>query len=170
MILHLKEIMGLRGISSIALADMLGVSKVTVSYWINGKVFPDPEKLEKIANAVGVKVWELFKSPTSEMDCCTNQFTCPNCGTTYRLNPSVLVEEVKTRIVRPKPKPLSKPEPLRMNLDDSIQYRYKNPRTNEERRAILTLQTLPGSDGMCSVYDKSNEEVYDVEFDRLTRM
>lgn len=48
MILHLKELMKAMGVTSITLADKVGVSKATVSYWLNGKVFPVPETLEKL--------------------------------------------------------------------------------------------------------------------------
>lgn len=78
MILHLKEIMSMKGINSVMLSEKLGVSKATVSYWINGKVFPDPEKLELIATELGVKVWELFKEP--EEDVCVDALRCPHCG------------------------------------------------------------------------------------------
>lgn len=78
MILHLKEIMSMKGINSITLAEKMGVSKATVSYWINGKVFPDPDKLELIAGALGVEVWELFKDPTGPCDSAPN-IVCPYC-------------------------------------------------------------------------------------------
>lgn len=63
MILYLKELMKAKGISSIALAEQINVSKATVSYWLNGKVFPTPDAIERIASALGVPVWQLFASP-----------------------------------------------------------------------------------------------------------
>lgn len=82
MILHLKENMSRSGINSVTLAEMIGVSKVTVSYWINGKVFPDSDKLERIASALGIEVWELFKEPSSPQERETNSAlaACPHCG------------------------------------------------------------------------------------------
>lgn len=80
MILHLKEIMSMKGVNSITLSERLGVSKATVSYWINGKVFPDPEKLELIAAELGVKVWELFKDPTECEASNPQSMVCPHCG------------------------------------------------------------------------------------------
>lgn len=71
MILHLKELMKAKGVSSIVLAENVGVSKATVSYWLNGKVFPSPETLEKIAQALNVPVWQLFAS-TEEVACPAN--------------------------------------------------------------------------------------------------
>ena len=73
MILHLKELMKAKGVSSIALAEQINVSKATVSYWLNGKVFPAPDAIEKIAVALGVPVWQLFASPEevgAEMQSC----------------------------------------------------------------------------------------------------
>lgn len=92
MILHLKEIMGMKGISSIALAEKLGVSKVTVSYWINRKVFPDPDKLEKIADAVGVEVWELFKDPQADDAPSSCSLVCPHCGRQLNINVELKTE------------------------------------------------------------------------------
>ncbi len=64
MILFLKDILKYKKISSIALADGIGVSKTTVSYWLNGKVFPTPDTLVKIAEFLNMEVWQLFKSPS----------------------------------------------------------------------------------------------------------
>ena len=86
MILHLKEIMGMKGVSSIALSEKIGVSKATVSYWINGRVFPDPDKLQAIADALGVKVWELFKDPQETEEETNITGACPHCGRSIKLN------------------------------------------------------------------------------------
>lgn len=88
MILYLKEIMSAKGVSSVALAEKLGVTKATVSYWINGRVFPNPdEKLMPLAEALGVEVWELFKDPTKgECDAKGCSVTCPHCGHTLKIS------------------------------------------------------------------------------------
>lgn len=78
MILYLKELLKKRQISSIDLSEALGVSKATVSYWLNGKVFPGPETLEKIANYLSIEIWELFKAPDDPPK--FNGVTCPHCG------------------------------------------------------------------------------------------
>lgn len=86
MILYLKEIMSAKGISSVALAEKLGVTKATISYWINGKVFPNPdEKLKPLAEALGVELWQLFISPEEASKLVTKPspngiVTCPVCG------------------------------------------------------------------------------------------
>lgn len=52
-----------KGVSSVSLADMIGVSKVTVSNLINNKTMPSVETLDKIATALDVPMWQLFVSP-----------------------------------------------------------------------------------------------------------
>lgn len=60
---RIKEIMVEKGMSSVSLADIIGVSKVTVSNLINNKTMPSVETLEKIATALDVPMWQLFASP-----------------------------------------------------------------------------------------------------------
>lgn len=60
---RIKEIMVEKGMSSVSLADIIGVSKVTVSNLINNKTMPSVETLEKIATALNVPMWQLFASP-----------------------------------------------------------------------------------------------------------
>lgn len=90
MLLHLKELMRQKGVSSIELASVLGVSKTMVSYWINGKNFPSPEKLEAIAETLKVPVWQLFASPTENVPKQpTATLACPHCGGAIALHPSI---------------------------------------------------------------------------------
>lgn len=67
-----------KSVSSIELAERLGVSKATVSYWLNDKTFPTPETLEKLAQVLGVELWELFKAPEQAPP--LHSLTCPHCG------------------------------------------------------------------------------------------
>ncbi len=87
MILHLKELMRKHSITSIEMAEKLDVSKATISYWINGKVFPTPDMLEKIATALNVPLWQLFAAPN---DVASTKDTgakvkCPNCGQEFEV-------------------------------------------------------------------------------------
>lgn len=68
MILYLKEILKAKAVTSIELAALVGVSKTTVSYWISGKFFPTPEKIELIAKALNVPIWRLFVSPDEKVE------------------------------------------------------------------------------------------------------
>ena len=65
---RIKEIMVEKGVSSVSLADTIGVSKVTVSNLINNKTMPSVETLEKIASALVVPMWQLFASPIEVTD------------------------------------------------------------------------------------------------------
>lgn len=78
MILYLKEIMRQKGISSVELAEKLGVSKATISYWINGKVFPSQETIVNISKILCVDVWQLFKDHNASTS--PNKLYCPHCG------------------------------------------------------------------------------------------
>lgn len=83
--LRIKEIMQEKGVTSASLSTMVGIHKVSVSNIINGKLNPSTETLEKIAEALGVEMWELFKSKSELVEEITeeakNTITCPKCGT-----------------------------------------------------------------------------------------
>ena len=68
-----------KGMSSVSLADIIGVSKVTVSNLINNKTMPSVETLEKIATALNVPMWQLFASPEEIAKQAKNDL-CPHCG------------------------------------------------------------------------------------------
>jgi transcriptional regulator with XRE-family HTH domain len=76
---RIKEIMVEKGMSSVSLADIIGVSKVTVSNLINNKTMPSVETLEKIATALNVPMWQLFASPEEIAKQAKNDL-CPHCG------------------------------------------------------------------------------------------
>lgn len=76
---RIKEIMVEKGMSSVSLADIIGVSKVTVSNLINNKTMPSVETLEKIATALDVPMWQLFASPEEIAKQAKNDL-CPHCG------------------------------------------------------------------------------------------
>lgn len=78
MILHLKEIMKERGITNVRLAEMLGMAKSTVSYWVNGHVFPTESAIERIAKVLDVPVCRLF-APGGK--CCGG---CTDAADQYR--------------------------------------------------------------------------------------
>lgn len=80
--MRIKEILKLKGVSVNELAEMLGVSRVSVSNMINGN--PTVETLNRIATALGVSVSELFAAPAEGV------ITCPHCGRPIALHPSVI--------------------------------------------------------------------------------
>ena len=63
------------------LAERIGVAQPTLSRIINGKQTPALDTLEKIADALGVEVAELFR-PTDKA-----KIVCPYCGKTISLTP-----------------------------------------------------------------------------------
>ena len=78
---RLKEVLSEKGVTSAELAGRVGVSKATVSNLINNKTMPSLDTLEKISEALGVEMWELFVSknnlPKQQEQ---NTITCPKCG------------------------------------------------------------------------------------------
>lgn len=83
MTIRIKERMQEKGITSVVLSEKIGVSKVSISYIINGKQKPSFDTLEKIAEALEVPMWQLFVDPDKIGDNKHNlgsRFVCPNCG------------------------------------------------------------------------------------------
>lgn len=72
--LRIKEVIKERGLSIQELADKIGINRVTLSNSINGN--PTVETLNKIADAVGVQVTELFEQSKSD----AASLSCPHCG------------------------------------------------------------------------------------------
>lgn len=79
MILQLRELLKQKKLSSIEFSRQMGVSKSTVSYWLNGKVFPGEETIQKIADTLGVPVCRLF-APGGKCQC----EECPDVPSDYR--------------------------------------------------------------------------------------
>lgn len=79
---RIKEILKEKGITQQELADMLGVTRISVVKTLAGN--PSQETLEKIANAIGVPMWQLFASP-SDIQKADGSLVCPNCGTPLEL-------------------------------------------------------------------------------------
>lgn len=154
--MDIKKIIKDRGYTINQVADMMGKNRVTLFQTISRN--PTVETLQKIADTIGCRDGDFFRD---EID----TFTCPNCGKKFRIVP--IDEDDSTPAHKTR-----QAETPKLNHDDGTQYRYKNPRSQSERMAILELQTQPGEDGMCSVRninltDSDGSEVYDVEFSRL---
>ena len=75
MSLRIKEILKEKGLSQKDLAQMLDVTDMAVSKVINGS--PNVSTLERVADALGVEVSELF-APSR------NVIRCPHCGGVIR--------------------------------------------------------------------------------------
>lgn len=59
-ILRLKELLKEKNITGKALSEMIGVTPASISNIIQGTHFPKPETLQKIADALGVHITDLF--------------------------------------------------------------------------------------------------------------
>ena len=83
MILRIKEVIKERGMTITELADKMGINRVNLSNMINGN--PTVETLNKISNAIGCDISELFERPNSDT---TTVLTCPKCGTKLKVTES----------------------------------------------------------------------------------
>ena len=59
-LLKLKEVLKEKGVTSIELANKTGITSQSVSNIINGRSFPRPELLLKIAEVLDVDIKDLF--------------------------------------------------------------------------------------------------------------
>lgn len=85
---RIKELIKEMGYTQQELADKLGISRVGLTQLVNGK--PSYPTLEKIAEALGVEMWELFKSKSEIVEEITeetkNTIRCPKCGARFVLD------------------------------------------------------------------------------------
>ncbi len=75
---RIKEILKTKGVTQQGLADMLGVTKISVAKTLTGN--PTQQTLEKIATALDVPMWQLFASPGDVVKEITGGDRCPHCG------------------------------------------------------------------------------------------
>lgn len=57
---NLKGIMKEKGIEQKTLAQVIGVSDASVSFWLSGQKYPTPGKVQKIADFLGVRKSQLI--------------------------------------------------------------------------------------------------------------
>ena len=85
---RIKELIKEKGYTQQELADKLGISRVGLTQLVNGK--PSYPTLEKIAEALEVEMWELFKSKSEIVEEITeetrNTICCPKCGARFVLD------------------------------------------------------------------------------------
>ncbi len=72
--LRIKEVIKEKGMTVNSLAEKMGINRVGLSNHINGN--PSVEVLERIADAIGCPITELFEQPKKA----PLSFTCPHCG------------------------------------------------------------------------------------------
>ena len=79
--LKVKEVIKAKGFTMQQVADMLGITRDTLTRNINGN--PTIETLEKIAKALGTSVSDLLDEERLEED--QNTIPCPKCGTKFKM-------------------------------------------------------------------------------------
>lgn len=62
-----------KGITQKDLAEKIGITDISLNKTLRGE-YPQLQSLEKIANALGIPISELFENPKE------NTTTCPHCG------------------------------------------------------------------------------------------
>ena len=79
---RIKELIKEKGYTQEEFAKIVGTTRVGLS---KNLVCPSGSTLEKIAEALGVEVWQLFvtKEEVSQQD--PNTITCPKCGAKFEL-------------------------------------------------------------------------------------
>lgn len=61
---QLVEARDVRGLTQVALSQMIGVAKSTLSKWENGKALPEFDSIEKLSSTLGVPRDWFFEQPT----------------------------------------------------------------------------------------------------------
>lgn len=68
---NLRDLVAKSHHNQVELAELCGVSKGTFNDWVHGRNYPRPDKMERLAEALGVKEYELLKdrkSPEEEAE------------------------------------------------------------------------------------------------------
>ena len=82
---YIKDVLKKYGITQIALAERLGINRVSLNATLNNPNIK-LSTLDKIADAIGCDVTEFFKpADTAEH----NTITCPHCGAKLVINLSI---------------------------------------------------------------------------------
>lgn len=84
--LRIKEVMDERKVTSVWLAEQVGISKVAVSNIITGKNSPSVDNLLKIAEALNVSITYLLGVEESlPHGTSFDTLSCPKCGAKLEL-------------------------------------------------------------------------------------
>lgn len=81
MALNIKQVLKERNLTASEVAERMGVTNVALSQHINGN--PSVQTLERIAQAIGCDIVELF-------DPLPPTINCPHCGGKIQLNPMAI--------------------------------------------------------------------------------
>ena len=84
--MHIKETLKQRGLTQNALAERLGINRVSLSRLLSDKNDMRISTIKKIADAIGCDVSEFFATEETKDH---NTITCPKCGAKLVINLSV---------------------------------------------------------------------------------
>ena len=71
------------GLTTVQLAQKMGVTRMSLVKTLSGN--PSYETLQRIAEALGVEMWELFASKEEIVNKDKNVIYCPKCGARFEL-------------------------------------------------------------------------------------
>ena len=69
-----------KGMTSVRIAELVGMHKTNISNIINGKQMPSVEALERFAKALDCKVRDLLVEDDDEPTPIKHYLHCPKCG------------------------------------------------------------------------------------------
>lgn len=84
---RIKNLIKDKGYTQEQFAQKMGVTRMSLVKTLSGN--PSYETFQRIAEALGVEMWELFKSKSELVEEITeetkNTITCPKCGAKFDL-------------------------------------------------------------------------------------
>ena len=80
--MNIDSLLKERGMTKTMLAEKMGIRSQNVNVALKN---PTEETMKKIANALGVEVWQLFTSEEEIVNQDKNTITCPKCGAKFEL-------------------------------------------------------------------------------------
>lgn len=80
---RIKELIKEKGMTQEQFASKLGVTRISVVKTLAGN--PSVDTLRKMANVLGVPMWQLFATKDEVIGEQSNIITCPKCGARFKL-------------------------------------------------------------------------------------
>ena len=80
---RIKELIKEKGMTQEQFASKLGVTRISVVKTLAGN--PSVDTLRKMANVLGVPMWQLFATKDEVIGEQSNTITCPKCGARFKL-------------------------------------------------------------------------------------
>ena len=80
---RIKELIKEKGYTQQQFAEKMGITRERANQIVNGK--PSYPTLERIAEVLGLEMWELFTSRDEILANHHSEVTCPKCGQRFDL-------------------------------------------------------------------------------------